>query len=414
MEFLVLRKRSNHAPEGMNRPAGAGRGDIEAVFQDLSRSDVHGLPRDENVVAAAEPMPLALLEPVGGEPFVPTADPASGDGEGTPTWGVRTVKADVSGFTGRGVRIAVLDTGIDRNHSAFNGVEIIGRNFTQRSSTDTTVDPEDFHDTNGHGTHCAGTIFGRTVGGNRIGIAPGIQNAIIGKVLGPGGGSTGTLFSAMNWAIEPGQSADIISMSLGMDVVGLRERLISEKKLHKREATSRAMQILVDNVRFFDKFGNLLRSGAAFGRSAVVIAATGNESDRFGKRFGGEPFVLGAAYPSDAEDFLAIGAIESTNDENSPFRIADFSNASADLAAPGVNVLSAAAGLDPKALRFDSGTSMATPHVAGVAALWAQKLMLSGRASSTQIANELMHSAQIPIGLESKDVGVGIPTAPLR
>ena len=203
-------------------------------------------------------------------------------------------------------------------------------------------------------------------------------------------------------------------MSLGMDPIGFRERLELEG-LHEREATSKAMQVLVDNVRFFDKFGNLLRSGAAFGRSAVVIGATGNESDRFGNRFGGGPFVLGAAYPGDTEDFLSIGAIEETDDdEGIPFRIAEFSNAGADLAAPGVNVLSAAAGSNSYALRYDSGTSMATPHVAGIAALWAQKLMLYGQASSAQIVSQLKRSAQIPIGLQSKDIGVGIPTAPLQ
>ena len=60
-------------------------------------------------------------------------------------------------------------------------------------------------DTHGHGTHCAGTIFGGTVGGVRIGIAPGIDRAFIGKVLdGGGGGSTDQILDGIMWAARSG------------------------------------------------------------------------------------------------------------------------------------------------------------------------------------------------------------------
>src|SRR5262249_34921040 len=163
-------------------------------------------------------------------------------------WGVPAVGAAVSPFTGKGVTVAVLDTGIDKAHPAFSGLEIIGRNFT-------AGELDDYNDTNGHGTHCAGTIFGRAVNGKRIGVAPGITKALVGKVLGPGGGSTGTLFAAIIWAIE--NKAQIITMSLGIDLVGFHDRLVAQG-LHPKEATSTAMRVLIDNVRFFDKFGNLL------------------------------------------------------------------------------------------------------------------------------------------------------------
>ena len=70
--------------------------------------------------------------------------------------------------------VAVLDTGIDPNHVAFNGVNLTRRNFTAEGD-------DDLH---GHGTLCAGTIFGRDVNGLRIGVARGVSDAIIGKVLG--------------------------------------------------------------------------------------------------------------------------------------------------------------------------------------------------------------------------------------
>jgi subtilisin family serine protease len=332
---------------------------------------------------------MVLIEPVTSD-VVPGARAA-----GDVAWGVQAVGAKTSPFTGKGVTIAVLDTGIDRSHPAFADVEIISRNFT-------TGDPLDASDSNGHGTHCAGTIFGRSVDGTRIGVAPGITRAVIGKVLGPSGGSTGTLFSAINWAIE--NKAQIVSMSLGIDLVGYRDRLHAQG-MHPKQATSTAMRVLIDNVRFFDKYGNLLRSGAAFGRSALIVAATGNESGRFAE----PPFVLGVAYPAATEDFVSVAALEQTGDESHPYRIAGFSNAGATIAAPGVEIVSSVPG---GGLGVKSGTSMATPHIAGVAALWAQKIMLSGTITVEKVLQRLKGSAQIPPGLDEADVGVGIPQAP--
>jgi subtilisin family serine protease len=175
--------------------------------------------------------------------------------------------------------------------------------------------------------------------------------------------------------------------------------------MHPKQATSTAMRVLIDNVRFFDKFGNLLRSGTAFGRSALVVAASGNESDRFGQ----PPFVLGAAYPAATEDFLSVAALEQTGDEAHPFRVAKFSNAGAKIAGPGVGIVSSVPG---GGLGTKSGTSMATPHIAGVAALWAQKLMLGGAVTADKLLDKLKSSAQLPPGLDEADVGLGIPQAP--
>ncbi len=170
MDMLILRRRPVGNFEGVNIPVGASA-NIEAVFQDIPASDANGLGRDPDVLAAAEPMPLVLIEPVS------AASGGTNAANSNSAWGLAAVGVTSNtAFTGKNVKVAVLDTGIDSTHPAFAGVNIIPRNFTQGNATDVT-------DTVGHGTHCAGTIFGRPVNGTPIGVAPGVETAIIGKVL---------------------------------------------------------------------------------------------------------------------------------------------------------------------------------------------------------------------------------------
>mgnify|MGYP003337149687 CR=1 FL=1 len=122
-----------------------------------------------------------------------------------------------------------------------------------------------------------------------------------------------------------------------------------------------AMQRLISNVRFFDKIGGLMATGDSFGRGALMIAASGNESDREGNRFHLGSFALEAAYPSAAEDFLSIGAL---TDEG---KLAPFSNKGAKFLAPGVDITSAGlsassalvgmSGTDRKSTRLNSSHS---------------------------------------------------------
>lgn len=385
MEMLTLRRRMSTGPEGFEVPVGTGS-TIEARVEDVSSRDAAAFARDDSVMAYAPPIPLELIAPVA------TSDVAAGST--AESWGLKAVGATTSPFTGKGVTVAILDTGIDRTHPAFSGVEIVGRSFLPGEPADR------FDDAKGHGTHCAGTIFGRPVGGTRIGVAPGVSRALIGKVIG-NGGSTGTLVSAINWAID--NKAHVISMSLGFDFARLRDE-IAGAGAPSRVATSRAMAALVANVRYFDKLAALIRSGAAFGRAALVVAAAGNESDRTAN----VPVVLGAAFPSAAEDFVSIAAVEESGDATHPFRVAKFSNSGAAFAAPGVRIISSIPGGGLTAM---DGTSMATPHIAGVAALWAQKLLLSGTFSATKLLDKLRAAANLH-GLDDGDVGYGVPMAP--
>ena len=138
---------------------------------------------------------------------------------------VAAVGATTTSFTGAGVTVAVLDTGIDAGHEAFAGKAIEQKDFTGEGDGDR----------NGHGTHCAGTIFGGKVGQLRIGVAPGIQKALIGKVLdAQGSGSTDQILDGLLWAVRNG--ANVVSMSIGFDFPGMVKRLIDEEGLEVEPA----------------------------------------------------------------------------------------------------------------------------------------------------------------------------------
>lgn len=305
-------------------------------------------------------------------------------------WGLSSVGADKSEFDGSDVVVAILDTGIDPDHEAFRNVKIARKNFTSGSD-------DDMH---GHGTHCAGTIFGDSVGGVRIGIAPKIRKALIAKVLDPGG-STEQLFESIDWAAQNG--ASIINMSLGFDFPKMVEDL-KKKGVPEKAAVSMALVDYRSTVSFFEHLHTFLES--RYGpHSPLLVAAAGNESDRVGLK----PFTIAAAPPAISEGYLSVAALGAENDG---YSVADFSNAGVNVAAPGVNVASAALGGGLVSL---SGTSMAAPHVTGVAALWMQKLAAEKQANSKLLSAKLIAFAQhdriIP-GFSSDDYGSGIVQAP--
>ena len=157
----------------------------EVSVQSLDFKEVKEFAGEPGVAAIAPLMATYLIRPLSDvEPA------AAGD-----AWGIAAVGADRSNWTGEGVTVAILDTGIDRQHPAFAGVDIVEKDFTGSGDGDRQ----------GHGTHCAGTVFGRDVDGKRIGIARGVNRALIGKVLGDqGGGNSNMIFEGIQWAIQQG------------------------------------------------------------------------------------------------------------------------------------------------------------------------------------------------------------------
>lgn len=246
--------------------------------------------------------------------------------ESVPQVGAPTAWA--AGYDGTGVTVAVLDTGVDDTHPALAGQVTARENFTAGA--------EDDRDLVGHGTHVASTVAGRRTGGF-TGVAPGAR-LLDGKVCATDGCAESWIIAGMQWAAEKG--ARVVNMSLGGPDTAAQDPL------------EQAVQEL----------------SAAHGTLFVTSA-------------GNTPGASTVGSPASADAALAVGAVTKTD------RLADFSSQGPrtgdgaikpDLTAPGVEITAArghdaAAGTPGEAGTTMSGTSMAAPHVAGAAAILAQR-----------------------------------------
>lgn len=366
----------------------AAQAEIE-IDDEMDRDKLRLAQKDGRLLVAAPALPMQLIEPFDASAsFAPELGPT--------TWGVAAVRAPSSPFNGAGVTVAVLDTGIDESHLAFDGVDFVTQDFTGSGSV---------KDTNGHGTHCAGTIFGRDIDGLRIGVAPGVTKAVIAKIIGPGGGGSDILCNALMWASDNG--AHVISMSLGINFPGWVKRMVEEAGLSIPVATSLALEQYRANIRLFDSVSAVLeaRANLVGAQAALVIAATGNESGRNAT----PPFAITVAPPASSDGVVAVGAL---GQEKTGLSVAPFSNTRPTVAAPGVNITSARVG---GGTSIKSGTSMATPHVAGVAALCAEQLAQHGHLNPVTLQGRLIgfatFSALAP-NADLVDVGAGLVQAP--
>ena len=390
-EYVVIRRQRRRERRGPMAHGSATLPESDSLAVDVvpSRNEFARLRADQDVKAAAPSMSMRLIKPVSIRSAAVEESPTNA--AESIAWGVRAVGADSSSFDGTGVVIAILDTGIDSAHPAFNNVELVERDFTGEGSGD--ID--------GHGTHCAGTIFGRDVAGVRIGIARGIKRALIGKVIGSNGASSAGIVSAIDWAIRNG--ANVISMSLGIDFPGYQQELVADG-LRPESATSLALEAYRENLGLFDSIRELVNSLATFYQPCLLIAAAGNESGRDAI----PPFEIAASPPAASKGFVSVAALQQGE---RGLVAAPFSNTGARIAAPGVGITSAkrAGGL----VSMD-GTSMATPHVAGVAALLAQKLQQTKTFKTEQFVAELLASASraaLDGSSTFNEVGAGIVRA---
>ena len=370
---------------GMSTMSGEMPPEPEVSVEDLEPQDLREATRDPGILDLARTMPTRLIEPMASDAAVTAG----------PTWGIQAVGADKSPADGRDVLVCVLDTGIDADHPAFAGVDLVQQDFTGTGNGDVQ----------GHGTHCAGTMFGRDVDGTRIGVAPGVSRALIGKVLDDkGSGESDRLFNAILWASS--LDAKVLSMSLGFDFPGLSKKLTS-RGYPVDLATSIALEGYRANLRVFDNLMDLIAARAAFNAGMVIVAASGNES----KRQKNPKYEVSASVPAAAKGIVSVGALRETG---AGLKVADFSNTNPLLSAPGVNVVSAKTGGGLVALQ---GTSMACPHVAGIAALWWQRLKedASVPATASAVVTRLRATCRTDVfraGVDMLDRGDGLVQAP--
>ncbi|WP_217554782.1 S8 family serine peptidase [Streptomyces sp. GbtcB6] len=268
-----------------------------------------------------------------------------------------------AGYDGTGVKVAVLDTGIDQTHPDLAGRVIAERNFT---------DSRDIIDRVGHGTHVASIIAGSGAksGGEYRGVAPGAR-ILDGKVLDDtGSGTQSDIIAGMEWAAE--QGAKVVNLSLGGD----------------NDAEEDPLERAVDQF--------------SADKGVLFVVAAGNQ--------GPGPRTIGS--PGSAASALTVGAVDGQD------QIAEFSSvgptaegrAKPDITAPGVSIVAARAANGylgtPAADGYVSmsGTSMATPHVAGSAAILAQQ---HPKWNGEQLKQALTNSAEPTDGLSHAQQGFG-------
>jgi subtilisin family serine protease len=353
------------------------RSDPEAASQLLEALDAPTTPR------AAGPPPrvwldrrvetssTAVLDERSAGARLPQSEP---EPEAELDWNLRQIGADrawAAGIDGDGVRVAVLDTGVDIQHPDLAGQVVAQQNFS--SSPDTV-------DRNGHGTHVAATVAGSGAGapGQRSGVAPG-ADLVIGKVLDDdGSGLLSDVITGMEWAAP---QADVVNMSLG-----------SSDPSDGSDPLSQA----VDNLT--------TQHGTLF---VVSAGNSGPASQTIGS-------------PAAAEQALTVGAVDRDD------RLAELSSRGPlvvsnelkpEIVAPGVDVVAARAAHtlmgDPQDALYTSvsGTSMAAPHVAGAAALVVQQ---HPDWSAAQVKASLVGSSRgldgdgYDVGGGRLDIGAGV------
>ncbi|HSE23584.1 MAG TPA: S8 family serine peptidase [Pyrinomonadaceae bacterium] len=286
---------------------------LGVILGTVTREGLQGLRADVRVKKVVGAPQFSLIKPVAAS----DAKLATQN-----TWGIEFLKVPklwAQGLSGKGITVGHLDTGADGKHPA---LKTAFAGFAEFDSFGVQVMPAPKpHDTGEHGTHTAATIAGRPVSGRSIGVAP--KSLLASAIVIEGGNVIARILGGMDWAIS--QNVRILSMSLGL-------------------------RGFVDD---FLAITQILRS-----KNVLPVFAVGNEGPATSRS------------PGNYAECVSIGA----HDRNGA--VANFSSSQRfvrtddplvpDVVAPGVDVISAKPGGGFQSM---SGSSMATPHVAGLAAL---------------------------------------------
>jgi subtilisin family serine protease len=317
----------------------------------INAAGLASLEADPKVKKVDKAPELSLIRPVENQPT------KLGLG---PTWGIKRLGADqlwAAGFTGKNVLVGHLDTGVDGTHPALSGA--IGK-FAEFDMAGDQVPNAKPRDSDEHGTHTAGTIVGRPVSKGRFGMAPDAQLAS--AMVIEGGQVIDRILAGMDWVV--GEGVRIMSMSLGL------------------RGYTPAFQVVIDALR---------------AANVLPVIAVGNEGP------------LTSRSPGNYANVLSIGAM------NSDDQVADFSSSQRfdrpanpicpTLVGPGVEITSCVPGGGYKTM---DGTSMATPHIAGLAALL---LQARPNATADELETAIVSSCSLPAGMDQARANHGVPDA---
>lgn len=311
---------------------------------------------------------------------VPHDEDIAAAGEATaedPNWGVEDLFAEglwKIGAGGQGIKIGIADSGIDGNHPCISHQNFSRSNFAAFSLSDGQYLNIPPGDSGWHGTHCAGIIIGKEKSGVHRGVAP-EATLCIARVLDGFDGSVASVKSGLDWLRL--QQCDVVSLSLGWP--GLHDEWATEIK-------------------------SLIQGGA------IVVAAAGNE---YGIN-GSAPTRSPANYP--ISKLVCVGAYDRTrsvwprsgggqivwpkhsqfdgvSDQTIPY-----------LVGPGVDIVSTVPG---GMYRNSDGTSMATPHIAGLLACALSYLKENGVPDAPDVALRALGESLVDIGNAGVDVRYG-------
>ncbi len=327
---------------------------LGVVYGTIDASGLRALSKDDNRVQSILPAsPVRIIRPV---------RVSAAKLEHEVTWGIQSLNVRRlwdKGIRGKDVLVGHLDTGVDGKHPALKGAihafaefDALGRRVDRK--------PSQAIDSDQHGTHTAGTIAGRAVGGHAIGVAP--ESQLASAMVIEGGNVIARILGGMDWAVE--LQVRILSMSLGFP--GWVEDFLPLTQILRR-------------------------------RNILPVFAVGNEGP------------VTSRSPGNYPEALSVGA--HAND----LSVADFSSSQRftrkkdpivpDLVAPGVGVVSCIPG---KRYAEMDGTSMATPHIAGLAALLMQAA--EGK-SANEIEQAIFKSCSLVKPMTKTRANRGMPDA---